>query len=106
DPGFDVLEDFLAANLQTEALTECLQRLLTTSASPAEELRQSVVVFGWGATLAAVRQLLAEDDPARRLAWARQAPAEIADEWQRWARQELLPRYVNYLAVASPKVAG
>src|SRR5690242_5202703 len=47
DPRFDVLEDVLSVNLEAEALTDCLQRLLTAQAPAGEDLRQLVLLYGW-----------------------------------------------------------
>ena len=59
DPGFDVLEDVLSVNLETEALTTCLQRLLPAANEPGEDLRQLVLLYGWKPVNEALQQLLA-----------------------------------------------
>ena len=120
DPGFEVLDDVLSANLRTEALTECLHGLLTYSPgftpgpSPApgvnpglcaEALRELVVLFGWNAVVEAIdRLLLAVDRPAWQ-AWLARSPADIAAEWLGPVRAGLLPEWVAYLCAASPKIA-
>jgi ATP-dependent helicase/nuclease subunit A len=97
DPRFEVLEDVLAANLQADALTECLQRLLTADASAGEDLRQSVLLYGWKPTLAAVQGLLrAEDAPAWQ-DWLSFSSEQVVTRWQGYARDELLPRFARHV---------
>jgi ATP-dependent helicase/nuclease subunit A len=104
DPYFEVLEDFFAANLESEALTTCLQGLLTAQTQAGENLRELVLLYGWRPTLEAVREVL-HGDAAWRADWLKRSDADVAAEWERYARGELLPRYVAYLLAASPKVA-
>jgi ATP-dependent helicase/nuclease subunit A len=103
DSQFDVLEDYLSDNLRKEALTTCLQNLLTAD-GPGEDLRHLVLLHGWKPTLHAVGHLLAGDaDEQQR--WCQRDVTEIANGWRDWARTMLLPRYVHYLLAGSPKVA-
>src|SRR5256885_1189307 len=44
DPTFDVLEDVLSVNLEAEALTTSLQKLLTAQGTAGEDLRQLVLL--------------------------------------------------------------
>jgi ATP-dependent helicase/nuclease subunit A len=103
DPQFDVLEDYLADNLRNEALTTCLQGLLTAD-GPGEDLRELVLLHGWKPTLHAVGHLLG-GDPAAQQEWCQRTDSDIAEGWRTWSRRDLLPRYVAYLAAGSPKVA-
>jgi ATP-dependent helicase/nuclease subunit A len=105
DPRFEVLEDYLAANLQTEALAEALQKLLTAQGQAAEDLKELVVLYGWQATVAAVQHLMRDRDQAASAAWLARAPEDIAAAWRQHATQTLLPRYLDYLRVASPGIA-
>jgi ATP-dependent helicase/nuclease subunit A len=105
DPHFEVLEEVLAVNLQTEALDDCLQKLLTAQAGPGDDLRQLVLLYGWRPVVEAVGRLLQVRDEARWRRWLDTPPAEAADAWGREARQVVLPRYVEYLCAARPKVA-
>jgi ATP-dependent helicase/nuclease subunit A len=103
DSQFDVLEDYLADNLRNEALTTCLQNLLTAD-GPGEDLRHLVLLHGWKPTLQAVGHLLAGDADEQYRWWQRDV-TKIANGWREWARTVLLPRYVHYLLAGSPKVA-
>jgi ATP-dependent helicase/nuclease subunit A len=104
DPRFDVLEEVLAGNLQAEALDDCLQRLLTAQTSAGEDLRQLVLLYGWRPVVEAVGRLLCAWDPPRWGRWLDTPAEEVADGWRRGARQEVLPRYVDYLLAARPRV--
>jgi ATP-dependent helicase/nuclease subunit A len=106
DPRFEVLEDYLAANLETEALTATLQKLLTSKAEAGDDLRALVLLYGWRPTLTGVQQLLRDRDAGAAGAWLARGPADIAADWQEYARRELLPRYLHYLTVASPGIAS
>ncbi len=103
DPQFDVLEDYLADNLKNEALTSCLQTLLTAD-GPGEDLRELVLLHGWKPTLQAVGHLL-EGDGENQQTWCQRPVTDVAAKWQTRARAELLPRYVQYLLAGAPKVA-
>jgi ATP-dependent helicase/nuclease subunit A len=101
DPHFDVLEDFLAVNLETEALTTCLQGLLTATTIPGEDLRQLVLLYGWKSAVEAVRQLVRSWEPGAVQHWSSRAPAEIVAGWREYAQRELLPRQLAYLLAAT-----
>jgi ATP-dependent helicase/nuclease subunit A len=104
DPGFEVLEDVLATNLEIEALTGCLQRLLTAKAEAGEDLRELVLLYGWRPVVEGVQHLLQGwDEPACR-AWVTRTPTEIARDWLEHARTVVLPRYVGYLLAAAPRI--
>src|SRR5262249_46275686 len=47
DARFEVLEEVLAVNLETEALQTGLQQLLTSQSEAGDDLRQLVLVYGW-----------------------------------------------------------
>ncbi len=105
DPRFDVLEDYLAANLQREALVGCLQGLLTADTQTGRDLRELVLLYGWRPVVEAVARLTAEEDPAQRQTWAQRPAEEVAAGWRAHARSVLLARYIHYLSSASPKIA-
>jgi ATP-dependent helicase/nuclease subunit A len=104
DPRFEVLEDFLAVNLEGEALLQCLQGLLTADTQAGADLRELVLLYGWKPTAEAVRQLLRDTDAALRAGWLRPDEGEVVRAWQDYARADLLPRYAGYLTAACPKV--
>jgi ATP-dependent helicase/nuclease subunit A len=105
DPHFDVLEDVLSVNLETEALTACLQRLLTDPGAAGEDLRQLVLLYGWNPVVEAVQHLTRAWDAPGWEAWSARNAGQVAREWEAYARGVLLPRYIDYLLSASPKVA-
>jgi ATP-dependent helicase/nuclease subunit A len=105
DPAFDVLEDVLSVNLTAEALTACLQKLLTAPTTSGDDLRELVLLFGWRATNDAVAHLMdCHDGPAWRR-WLEQPAEELAAGWEHLARTELQPRYLEYFVAARPKIA-
>src|SRR5262249_36656053 len=93
DPTFDVLEDVLSINLEAEALTTCLQKLLTAQGPAGEELRQLVLLFGWRAVSEAVQGLLHGWDALGWKDWLDKPAGDIAANWQQQALTVLLPRY-------------
>jgi ATP-dependent helicase/nuclease subunit A len=112
DPGFEVLDDVLSANIRTEALAACLHGLLAADhppvhagGSPREALRELVVLYGYAAVAEAIDGLLLDvDRPAWDVFLARK-PQDIAAEWTGPVRAAMLPPWVEYLCAASPKVA-
>ncbi|MDB5314061.1 MAG: Exodeoxyribonuclease [Gemmataceae bacterium] len=109
DPGFEVLDDVLAATLRTESLQACLHALLEIEAPyppAAAALRELVVLFGWNAVVEAADGLLLSADRPAWAKWLARSPDDIAAEWAGPARAELLPEWVAYLAAASPKITG
>ena len=108
DPGFEVLDDVLSANIRTEALHGCLHGLLVApeTAPAAAALRELVVLFGWKPVVEALDGLLLAVDRPGWEAWLARSPEEIATEWAGPARAALLPGWVAYLCAAAPKVAG
>lgn len=105
DPRFEVLEEVLADTLRAEALQDSLRHLLTADTPAGLDLRELVVLYGWGATVEAVKELLRERDVAAWDRWLRRTPADIAAEWAGPERANLLPVWVDYLCAASPKIA-
>src|SRR5579885_3568524 len=105
DPQFDVLEDVLSVNFEAQALAACLQRLLTASTEAGEDLRQLVLLYGWRPVVEAVQHLVEQrDEPAWRQ-WLARPAEEVAAGWQELAGAVLLPRFVDYLTGACPKIA-
>jgi ATP-dependent helicase/nuclease subunit A len=105
DPRFDVLEDVLSVNLETEALQSCLQRLLTAQTEAGEDLRQLVLLFGWRVVVDALEQLLPAWDGLRWQQWTATPVEEIVASWRLQATTELLPRYLVFVLGARPKIA-
>jgi ATP-dependent helicase/nuclease subunit A len=105
DPRFDVLEDVLSVNLEMEALTACLQRLLPSETGVGDDLRELVLLYGWPAVVEAVQHLLRGWDELPWRDWLDRPAEQVAEEWRQRTRSELLPRYVDYLLIASPKIA-
>jgi ATP-dependent helicase/nuclease subunit A len=104
DPRFDVLEDVLSVNLEAEALTTCLQRLLTAQTTAGEDLRQLVLLYGWNPVVEAVQQLVRAWDARPWQEWLDRPAEQAAGAWQEHAHSVLLPRYVDYLLSVSPKI--
>ena len=105
DPHFDVLEDVLAVNLESEALASCLQRLLTAQSPVGEDLRQLVLLYGWRPVTEAVQHLLHAWDAAGWKSWLETSADAIAAGWVHQARTVLLPRYLQYVLAARSKIA-
>ncbi len=105
DPHFEVLEDYLAANLQGQALTACLQRLLTADSPAGEDLKELILLYGWRPTVEAVQHLMDRWDGSAWAQWLEQPPADVAAAWLGPVRGALRARYVAYLLAASPKIA-
>ncbi len=103
DPGFEVLEEVLAANVRDEAAGDALQKLLTARTEAGEDLRQLVLLYGWRQSVEAVHALLRHWDGERWGRWLSTPAAEVAEGWRREAREALLPRYVDYLRAAKPQ---
>jgi len=105
DPRFDVLEEVLSVNLESEALDAALQRLLTAQAVPGEDLRQLVLLYGWRPVVEGVRHLLRVRDSRRWREWLDLPLEEVAARWRDHARQRVLPRYLEFVLGARPAVA-
>lgn len=107
DAGFEVLDDILSTNLRTDAITGCLHGLLEAEPTlkAAAALRELAVLFGYPAVVEAIESLLREVDRPRWQEWLAREPADIAAEWAGSMRDQLLPRWVTYLAAASPKIS-
>jgi ATP-dependent helicase/nuclease subunit A len=105
DPHFEVLEDYLAANLEGQALTACLQRLLTSETEAGEDLRQLILLYGWRATVESVQHLMGSGEQARWDEWLGLEAEEVVAAWIGPVRQAALGEYVKFLLSASPKIA-
>ena len=107
DPGFEVLDDILSANLRADALTAGLHGLLEDRGdkTAAASLRELIIWFGYPAVLDAIDSLLHQVDRPAWEKWLASKPSDIAAEWTGPVRHELLPRWVAYLLAASPKMA-
>jgi ATP-dependent helicase/nuclease subunit A len=105
DPRFEILEDYLAANLKTQALTACLQRLLTAEDSVGKDLRDLVFWYGWKPTVDALHHLMEQWDQDHWAEWLERPAPTIASEWVGPVRAKLLPAYLRYVIGAAPKVA-
>jgi ATP-dependent helicase/nuclease subunit A len=105
DPLFDVLDEVRAANLRAEAYADALQELLTSQSAAGDDLRALVLLYGWRPTVAAVEHLVATADEPAWQDWLKRPPADVARRWVEDDRRELLPRYVDYLVTASPRIA-
>src|ERR1700722_5013346 len=89
DPRFDVLEEVLSVNLESEALQSCLQRLLTAQTEAGEDLRQLVLLYGWRIVAEAVEQLLPAWDGSRWEYWTATPVEEVVAGWRRAGTGEL-----------------
>lgn len=69
DPCFDVLEEVLSVNLESDTLNSCLQRLLTAQTESGEGLRQLVLLYGWRAVVEDVTALLRSRQRAGGSGW-------------------------------------
>ena len=104
DPRFDVLEEVLSVNLEAEALSSCLQRLLTAQTEAGEDLRQLVLLYGWRPVVDATRHLLRSRDETRWRIWLDAPAAQAAEQWCEFGRKELLPLHIGHLLSARPSV--
>ncbi len=104
DPRFDVLEEVLSVNLESDALNSCLQRLLTAPTEPGEDLRQLVLLYGWRMVVEGVTALLRSRDETRWREWLDEPAGHVARRWCDHARRSLLPRRVAHLLGARPHV--
>jgi ATP-dependent helicase/nuclease subunit A len=105
DPGFDVLEEVLSVNLESEALDAGLQKMLTAQVQPGPDLRELVLLYGWRPVIEGVRHLLRARDRGRWQRWLDLSPAQVAAAWGDFGRTRVLPRYVEYLLGARVPVA-
>jgi ATP-dependent helicase/nuclease subunit A len=92
DPGFEVLDDVLSANIRAESLATSLHGLLGGEPSPASEaLRELVVLYGYAAVAEAIDALLLSVDRPGWAAFLARTPEDIAAEWTGPVRAALLP---------------
>src|SRR5262245_29494136 len=106
DPAFDVLEDVLAVNLGSAALTTSLQRLLTAQSDSGDDLRHLVLLFGWRAVVEAVEHLVEHHDGPAWERWLAAPVDDLAREWRRFAETDLRKSYLQFVLAARPKIAG
>jgi ATP-dependent helicase/nuclease subunit A len=104
DPQFEVLENVLSANLEEEALTECLQRLLTSDSPAAIDLCKLIVVYGWRPVVTGVQELMRSEAMTAWGQWLEEPAEQIAAGWREFARTTLLAPYVAHLLTAGSKV--
>ena len=104
DPRFEVLEEVLSINLETEALQSCLQRLLTAQTDAGEDLRQLVLLYGWRVVVDAVESLMPAWDGALWESWLAQPVEQVVAAWRREAGEELLPNFLKYVQESQPKI--
>ncbi|HEX5272756.1 MAG TPA: UvrD-helicase domain-containing protein, partial [Gemmataceae bacterium] len=105
DPLFDVLDEVMAANLRAAAHADALQELLTAQGAAGDDLRELVFLYGWRPTVAAVEHLVGGADGPAWQDWLRRPPEDLAREWVETHARDFLPRYVEYLVAASPRIA-
>lgn len=96
DPHFEVLEDVLATCLESEALTTCLQGLLTGEGEGADDLRALILLYGWRPVMETVQHLMRHWHRADWQRWSLNTDQVILDDWQQLASSTLLPRYIDY----------
>ena len=105
DSRFDVLEEVLSVNLESEALDAALQKLLTSQSIPGDDLRQLILLYGWRPVVDGVRHLLHARDERPWQQWLDQPAAQVATAWREQAHTHVLPRYVEYVLAARPAIA-
>ena len=104
DPRFDVLEEVLAVNLRSEALSACLQHLLVARTPSGDDLKQLVLLYGWRSVVEAVESLLRDHDETTWRPWLDRSAREISGEWLAYALQTVLPRHLGHLVASRPAV--
>jgi ATP-dependent helicase/nuclease subunit A len=97
DPRFAVLEEVLAINLRSEALSDCLQRLLVGKATASEDLRRLVLLFGWRPTVGAINSLLHDYDEKPWQRWLAVPAKQVAEEWLLHGSGNVLPHHLAHL---------
>ena len=105
DPQFEVLEDVLSMCMESEALTTCLQGLLTSEGDTADALRQVILLYGWRSVLDATQYLMRHWD---QLAWQQfiaRSDEDILCEWTELAKKTLIPRYLEYILASRSKLS-
>jgi ATP-dependent helicase/nuclease subunit A len=105
DPRFEILEEVLSVNIAGEALTDCFRHLLLADTPVGEDLRRLVLLYGWKPVVDGIKALVAAADIPAWSQWLQQAPEAVASEWQRFAREILLPAYLRFVILGAPKVA-
>jgi ATP-dependent helicase/nuclease subunit A len=105
DPAFDVLEDVLATNLESEAITDSLQGLLTAQGDAGPDLRELVLLYGWGPTVEAVRSLVRAWDAEHWSEWLAEPAEAVAERWQTTERGRLQAGAIEHVVATSPRIA-
>ena len=97
DPGFEVLEDVLSANLRADALTAGLHGLLEDRGDKkaADSLRELVIWFGYPAVVEAVDSLLLQVDRPGGKRGLRASPATSPPSGPAPPGKDLFPRWVR-----------
>lgn len=103
DARFEVLEEVLAVNLETEALQNGLQQLLTSQTEAGDDLRQLVLVYGWRPVIEAVQALRRRWDAPRWLRWLELPEDDVIAAWGDQAGR-LLPGYIDSLLARRPAI--
>lgn len=101
DSRFEVLEEVLAVNLETEALQTCLQQLLTSQSEAAKDLRELVLIYGWRLVVEVIQALRRKWDEPRWLDWLQLPENEIIARYHEQARL-LLPDYLSSQLACRP----
>jgi ATP-dependent helicase/nuclease subunit A len=104
DPRFEVLEEVLTVNLRDDALRDGLHHLLTATTAVGDDLRELVTLYGWRVTVGAIEHLVDAHDVAAWDVWSHRPAGEIADSWLSQQRSDILPKYIEHLIRAAPKI--
>src|SRR5947209_7489686 len=91
DDGAEV-GHILAVNLEDEARTRSLQKLLTAQVPTAVDLEEVVLLYGWRPVVSAVAHLMRAHEALAWPAWLARTPQAVAQAWEDFARNVLLPR--------------
>ncbi|HEY2785162.1 MAG TPA: UvrD-helicase domain-containing protein [Fimbriiglobus sp.] len=101
DPAFEVLDDATVGAYRSDAVRTCLRRLVLDN----PDTRDLVVLFGYSAVAATVEELLTDPDDAGWEKYRTIPPDEIARRWLGPLRNAVLPKWLDYLRTADPKIA-
>lgn len=104
DPGFDVLDEVLAANFRADAYAQALQDLLTAGSPTGHDLEHLVVLYGWRPVVAAVEHLVGQVDGPAWDRWVSLTAEEAARRWREDERTDLRARYIPFLLATSPRL--
>lgn len=105
-PGdFIVLEEARRDILRSETVREALESLLLETTPLADDLRESVVLWGWTRVLDTVAKFLDAPDPATWQDFLSKSPGQIASEWTTIANQQW-PSLITLALESSPAIAA